>query len=1137
MSASQTTPPPVKPRFTSRLWAVAAVASLLVSLMAIMVYVDHLTLLNYQKDERTAVLQEVALIRARLEGNLSSNLQAVQGMVAAISLNPNISQDEFARLGEHLISRHNQLLNIAAAPDLIIRYMYPVRGNEAALGLDYNKSPSQKMAALRAKETGEMAVAGPLTLAQGGQGIIGRIPVFNLHNNRQRFWGLVSTVIDIERFYKASLLDEANPNLKLAIRGKDGLGERGEVFYGSEAVFNDSPATAKVILPGGHWQIGATPIAGWATTAPNAWAIRAIMILIALCVLIPTVTAIRYGQRTRENEGLLQGLFDLSPMGIALNDYATGKFLRVNRALQTLSGYALSELKERRHTDLRSPESLEGTQNRYEQLRTDGHIGPIEQTLVRQDNRTLPISMSSLLTNDSKGKPVIWSIIEDISERKKAEAKLYEAHALQAKQMRLLKSIANAQSQIIEAKNTDYAFRTVLTHLLDLTDSNMGIIGEIDTHSERECEHLFTRLASIDNSQTDKDPRCIDTPHTAHIFPEPINDLITAAIKSLQPVICNSFKHNNHDNIQPLTTFLALPIIREGKGLAVIAIANREKGYSQSIIDWLEPLTHTIGQIIENVRAQRERDEAQKELIKSKNVAESAARAKSEFLAIMSHEIRTPLNGILGMINLLRKSPLNEKQSHQATIAQHSAESLLTIINDILDFSKIDAGKLSLEYLDFDVRSMVDDVIGTFLLKAAEAGIELMVDQHSLNEPMAKGDPNRIQQVLTNLIGNAIKFTPSGYVLVKVAFSDQDQSKKLVVTITDTGIGIPAEKFNTLFDPFTQVDGSTTREFGGTGLGLAICKRLCRLMGGDIMVESTLGEGSSFTFTTTLVPSRINRNVIDLCNAKALNVLVLDTNRIHRDLLQQQLCALGAEVQCTQIEGDVLNWAQSLDDARKHCLVVGQFPVHTLSDACMAQLQSHPDLRLVHWCSAISSSEKPSVPPLHFTAELQRPIHTDNLIKVVKQLVDESFTQTPIKSAPQPHPAWSRRMKILLVEDNAVNQEVVLMLMEDLGIETEVANNGQEALHKLKQAVTPPFTAVLMDCQMPVLDGYAATRKIRQGAAGKHCQNIPIIALTANAMKGDEDKCKACGMDDYLSKPIEEQQLITQLQKHQPTSL
>ncbi len=551
MSVPQTTPPPVQPKSNSHLWAVFAVVSLLMSMVVIVVYVDRLTLLNYQKDERTAVLQEVALIRARLEGNLSSNLQAVQGMVAAISLNPNISQDEFALFGEHLITRHNQLLNIAAAPDLVIRYMYPVRGNEAAIGLDYNKSPAQKMAALRAKETGEMAVAGPLTLAQGGQGIIGRIPVFTHRNNRQHFWGLVSTVIDMERFYKASGLDEANPSLKLAIRGRDGLGERGEVFYGSEAVFNDNPAIAKVILPGGHWQIGATPIEGWATIAPNAWAIRAVMILIVICVLIPTIAAIRYGQRTRENEALLQGLFDLSPMGIALNDYASGKFLRVNRALQNLSGYTLSELMKRHHTDLRAPDSLEGAQSRYEQLNADGHIGPIEQTLVRQDNRTLPISMSCLLTNDSKGRPVIWSIIEDISERKKAEAKLHEAHALQAKQMRLLKSIANTQSQIIEAKNTDYAFRAVLSHLLDLTDSNTGIIGEIDSHSESECEHCFTPLASIDNSAKDKDPRCIDTPHAAHVFPAPVNDFIDTAIKSLQPVICNSFEHNGHYKRRP----------------------------------------------------------------------------------------------------------------------------------------------------------------------------------------------------------------------------------------------------------------------------------------------------------------------------------------------------------------------------------------------------------------------------------------------------------------------------------------------------------------------------------------------------------------------------------------------------------
>ena len=533
------------------------------------------------------------------------------------------------------------------------------------------------------------------------------------------------------------------------------------------------------------------------------------------------------------------------------------------------------------------------------------------------------------------------------------------------------------------------------------------------------------------------------------------------------------------------------------------------------------------------------------QLEKAKNAAEAASRAKSAFLATMSHEIRTPMNGVLGMTEMLLGTQLTDTQRNFTKLVKRSGEHLLVIINDILDFSKIEAGKLSIEYINFNLWDLLDDINTIYTPQATTKGIALDFDIANDIPIAICGDPNRLRQIMANLLGNAIKFTDKGRILAKVAVDSEDGATvSLRFEVHDTGIGVSREARSRIFEAFSQADSSTTRKYGGTGLGLAISRQLVELMGGKIGVENALTQGSIFWFTVSFDKRRVDPDEpgTTLKTIEGLRVLIVDEHEESRKQLEEQLAAWQVFSESTPSALEAMDQLQNAVRAGSpyDVAILDMDLQRTTGLSLAADIKATPEIAATRLL--LVSDHRMAADPVQrrgagVAYQLIKPARTGDLFECI-------MTRPRAKALPAAAPLTARgssggstsagaqetagtkpaqRRRVLLAEDNPVNVEVATAMLDSLGLSVYSARNGEEALHEVRAG---GYDVILMDCQMPVMDGFAATAEIRRHEhENGRPHTLPIIAITANALQGDREACLAAGMDDYLSKPFTQQQL------------
>ncbi len=767
----------------------------------------------------------------------------------------------------------------------------------------------------------------------------------------------------------------------------------------------------------------------------------------------------------------------------------------VNPIALELTGYTEQEITSKHFVEYIHPDDQRVVLDRHiNRLRGEHPVSRYEIRIIKKSGDVLWVS-TNVVAIEWNGRPATLNFMTDITERKYAETEL------------------NANRQR-------------LTDIIDfLPDATLAIDDQQRVIIWNRAIELMTGI-SADNI-IGKGEYSYSVPFYGEAKPQLIDVVVSGLDEYDRDLLGVQYEGNT------FTTELFCPALHGGRGAWIFAKASPLHDPEGNVIGAIESLRD----ITANKQAEQKLIETNAELEQATMQAQlsteqalKANEAKSEFLANMSHEIRTPLNGVIGLTGVLLDTELTPEQRRYAEIVRSSGETLLVLLNDILDFSKIEARHLHLEMLDFDLQEIIDDAVELLAIKSSEKNLEIvsMIDP---NEPVRlRGDPGRLRQILMNIGSNAIKFTHKGGVTIRTeADYETENEVTLMFSVTDTGIGIPKHKQHTLFSPFTQVDGSTSRKYGGTGLGLAISKQLVEMMGGEIGVDSDEGRGSLFWFTVVFdkqPPSElVDQEVLDI---SGLRVMVVDDVETNRNMVTSYLDAWGCN------NTDRANGEQAISELLSAVTDGAPYDV-AIIDMRMPEMSGDVIADAIRKQSQISTTKLISMTSpgdlddcALYDACLHKPLRRDKLrTSITKVMYGESQgsseKQTPSMVTELPT-IEKNNLRILLAEDNMTNQLVALKLLEKLGYRADAVANGHEIIDALKNV---PYDLVLMDCQMPEMDGFEATRMIRNQATGVLNPNIPIVAMTAYAMRDDRQKCIDAGMNDYLPKPVDHQALAS----------
>ncbi len=804
----------------------------------------------------------------------------------------------------------------------------------------------------------------------------------------------------------------------------------------------------------------------------------------------------RAHEALRESEIRLQAITDSAQDAILMMD-PEGRVSYWNPAAERMFGFTRTEATgQYLHTLIVPPVYLEAFQAAFPAFLQTGHGAAIGRTLDlvgrRADGQDFPVQLS-LSAVQLQGRWHAAGILRDTSEKKRAEEALIQEQTL-------LEALMDNTPDHIYFKDADSRFTMIsaaTARSFGLSDPSQAV-GKTDFDFFTE-EHARPAL---------EDEREI--------------------MRSGVPVVDLEERETRLDGRETWASTTKLPRTdSEGNVIGTFGISRDITARKQA-----------AGELAE---ANRRLEAAIARSTDMTLRAELANMAKSEFLANMSHEIRTPLNGVIGMTGLLLDTPLDDDQRRYAETLRESGESLLALLNDILDFSKIEAGKLELETLDFDLRALLDDFAATLALRAHAKGLEFICAAAPDVPAFLVGDPGRLRQVLLNLAGNALKFTHQGEIAVRASLvAETDTEVMLRMSVRDTGIGVPPEKQGFLFEKFTQADASTTRHYGGTGLGLAISKQLAELMGGEIGLVSEEGRGSEFWFTARFAKqAERERPVAPTAEIRGVHILVVDDNATNREVLAAQLGAWGVRSEESPDGASALlalARAKDLGDPFAAAILDMQMPGMDGADLARAIKadEALAPTRLVLMTSLGERGDARRLEEMGFAAFLVKPARQSDVFDSLSAVLADAAVTRPTRPIVTRHAIREMRrgaLRILLAEDNITNQQVALGILKRLGLRADTVASGTEAIKSLEMA---HYDLVLMDVQMPEMDGLEATRRIRDPRSAVRQHEIPIVAMTAHAMRGDRERCLEAGMNDYVTKPVSAQALADALERWLP---